>query len=232
MPFIEYHELEDTLVFYTMLRDPIQRYVSMYKHEARSGWARDGFVSWMRNWPRDNFQVRRIAGEENLDVAKHTLAEKMRMVGLLERYNDSLLILRQRLGVPHWNVAYDRPWNVGKDSDAFKDLPDLVQQHREEIRQRNSLDILLYEFARNELWPTYVSDYGGSEKLEMDRQATFSHTQMKRKTTALKRFWRNCTNRSYRHLVYKPLVRLSYFIERRRAEKHASAGGQQAPQCR
>ena len=67
MPFIEYHEIQDRLVFYTMLRDPIQRYASMYKHEARSGWARDGFVSWMRNWPRDNFQVCRIAGEEKLD---------------------------------------------------------------------------------------------------------------------------------------------------------------------
>ena len=207
MPFIDYEELQDRLVFYTMLRDPVKRYVSMYKYETRHGWAKEGFIHWMRNSPRDNFQVRRLAGEENLEAAKTTVLEKMRAVGLLERYDESLLIFRQRLNIPDWDVAYGHPRNVGGDNEAFKRLPEFIERQQDEILQRNSLDILLYEFVRDEIWPTYVSDYGGSEKLENDLSVTFPNVHGYDKPN-LKHYWRRGSNCAYRSFVYKPLAML------------------------
>ena len=131
----------------------------------------------------------------------------MRAVGLVERYDESLLILRHRLNLPDWEVAYGNPRNVGEDDQAFTDLPELLERHRDDILQRNSLDILLYEFVRDEVWPSQVADYGGSQKLEKDLETTLAHAGEQKKPSR-KYLWQVGTNRAYRNLAYKPLVTL------------------------
>jgi hypothetical protein len=229
-PFIDYQELEGRLLWYTMLREPTERYVSEYRYEVSIGRVKEDLPTWMREYSRDNFQVRWLAGEEDVEAAKAAVLGKIRAVGLLERYRESLLIFRQRLGIPEWDVAYPRAYNVAKNGEAFQDLPQMVERYREEIAERNAMDIALYEFVRDEVWPKHVADYGGTEKLENEVKTVFGGAAQ-RKTPKLKHLWCHGANRAYRNLVYKPLAKLDRLAKRRARMKQASGSGKQAQPC-
>jgi hypothetical protein len=214
MPFVDYQELQSRLVWYTMLRDPTARYISQYKYEVAIGRVKEDFATWMKDYPRDNFQVRWLTGEENLEAAREMVLRQIRAVGLVERYDESLLIFRHRLGIPRWDVRYDGPRNVAGNQETFKDLPDILRRCRDEIVQRNALDILLYEFVRDEAWPSYVADYGGRRKLENDLKTAFARGNQERKPS-VKHLWHTAMNRTYRNVVYKPLAKLDRFRKRR-----------------
>lgn len=122
------HELlEQPSTYVTILRDPVERTLSLYHHLVRFyglGIGLERFVS-ERRYRFDNEQTRRIAGglttdrnsvdctPELLEVAKRHLRERFAVVGVTERFEETLLLLGKVLGLSHLasprlNVS-DRP---------------------------------------------------------------------------------------------------------------------------
>lgn len=199
-PFIDFEEFEDRLVWYTILRDPVSRFISHYQHEVEKGGKSHDFHTWMRTFRRANWQVRMLAGEEDLEAAKQILASKFRCVGLLEHFNASLLLIRHRLGLKNFAVQYSRPRNPALKGDVRRRILEQLDQYFDEILENNELDLKLYEFVVKDVWPKQVEEYG-IRKLQHDLQVEFSQ-----RVSGCWERWRHWENLVYRNLVYKPLL--------------------------
>lgn len=146
--------------YVTVLRDPVERILSLYKFIARernhplyerfgnfSG-SLDEYVSTDADRNQvDNGQTRQIAGTPidldrvgaaDLERAKSNL-ESFLVIGLTERFDESFVLMRKTLG---WPLSWYKTENT---SPRVKlQLPDETIRV---IRERNRYDIELYDFA-------------------------------------------------------------------------------------
>ena len=151
--------------YLTMLRDPIDRTLSVYDFLRQEGRipADQTLAQFLdkptirRVWWIDNAQVRYLAGEhgeiidapvgacpaELLETAKHRLEHDMAWFGLLERFDESLLTLCRMLG---WSNAVAVRSNVTKERTSTRATvaPELLER----ITAMNALDLELDAFAR------------------------------------------------------------------------------------
>lgn len=149
--------------YVTMLREPVQRVLSHYY-----GWRAktamqvpelEAYLTKPRKTPFDNLQVRYLAGESGrvvdvphgqcttdmLELAKRRVDEEFLLVGLVERFEASMLLLKHRLG---WrtcfycrsNITRERPQPSEIDTDTIAMIEDI-----------NTLDMALYAHAKQRL---------------------------------------------------------------------------------
>lgn len=154
--------LERPAKYITLLRNPIDRVLSLYFHILK--WPRtelqkrivreemsvEQFVTESGYLQADNGQTRRLAGNEPafgccsgelLEVAKKNLADHI-TVGLTERFDESIVLFRRTFGWPltlrYWKrlVNKERP-----REDALSDETLRV------LRDHSSFDLRLYDYA-------------------------------------------------------------------------------------
>jgi Galactose-3-O-sulfotransferase len=166
--------------YITLLREPIARVVSYYyyilghpKHWrhaelVRSGMSLDEFARTSPERGVEDDQTRMLSGRgageldagslgrKALDEAKRNL-EKFLVVGLTERFDESFILIRRALG---WKFPLYVAGNVSTGpkpaSAAALEL----------IRERNQLDLELYEHARG-LFSAAIDDQGESLRHEV-----------------------------------------------------------------
>jgi hypothetical protein len=149
--------------YVTVLRQPLDRTVSSFYFQRQEGLIKPDLPieRWIyedhphRVWYADNAQVRYLAGERGeivdvpngqctaamLERAKQRLAKEFLLFGLSERFDESMVLLRRRLG---WrSCAYGRT-NVTRRRRRVDELP---VETLDLIRERNALDIDLYDWA-------------------------------------------------------------------------------------
>lgn len=159
-------ELSGSTEYLTMFRHPVSRVLSNYYYVRRSPEHRlhekvtkdemslPEYVSSGVNAVLDNQIVRDVTGmkagdskpdEETLQQAKSNLDEQFGVVGLVERFDESLLLMKRRYG---WSDVSYRKRNVTSSRPRKEDLPsDLIQ----EIEERNHLNTDLYQYAARKL---------------------------------------------------------------------------------
>ncbi len=143
--------------YLTMLRDPVSRLLSSYYfilrrplHPLHAKLKREGLgvEELIRLTPhRQNLQCRAIAGvgdvgtcdESTLETAKQNLERSFSVVGLSERFEDSLLLMMAEFG---WRVPFYINGKVAKAG------PKPDQGLSELIREHNRLDVELYDFGK------------------------------------------------------------------------------------
>lgn len=172
--------------YVTMLRKPVDRIVSLHAHLVAYAVPQplpDGGMSlyeFVTNPPFrevDNDQTRRIAGEEPelgkctrvmLERAKENLRRHFRVVGLTERFDETLVLLKHSFG---WtkNLRY-YPANLTRSRPSTSSLP---PETVAAIEGRNELDLELYRFAE-ELFEEAVASQGDAFREEV---ATFQASQ-------------------------------------------------------
>lgn len=160
------HEhLPRACIYLTMLRDPIDRTLSVYdflRQEGRipAGQTLGEFLdapTIRRVWWVDNAQVRYLAGEHGeivdvpvgecaaalLGTAKRRLESDIAWFGLLDRFDESLFLLCRRLG---WSTAVAVRSNVTRQRTSRRATvaPELLDR----ITAMNALDMELDVFAR------------------------------------------------------------------------------------
>jgi len=164
LPFGVHALLPKPCTYVTMLRDPVERIISLYHFLRRRpdmAWydllqdvnLRD-FVADMDACGCNNNQVRRISGikpdepltADTLERAKENLTEHFTVVGLTERFNETLLLLSQQFGWNWRDLLYFRR-NAGKHA---RDQEVVSLGVTDLIRQRNQLDLALYQFAQQQ----------------------------------------------------------------------------------
>ena len=176
IPYGVHRHIPRRCEYITILREPTARVVSVYKHirktpghelhdrlEGEQVRLELYVESGMDGGQTENSQTRQLSGRQfgaidrdALDEAKRNL-ERFLLIGLTERFEESLVMLRRSLGL-HTPPLYVYR-NVSTPLDASEQAMSL-------IRDRNALDLELYAFARN-LFEDRVARQGRSFKFEV-----------------------------------------------------------------
>lgn len=182
-----HRHVPDRSTYITVLRHPIDRVVSHYYYVRRtprhrlferltsSDMSLEAYVSSKAALELNNGQVRALYGPDHLRVeygeckpamfeqAIHNLRTHFSAVGLTDRFDESLLLMRHLLGWSRWPFYVAR--NVAENRPAVRRVPPHVIR---KIEQDNELDLELYEIARRS-FAEQMERYEISKQLERFR---------------------------------------------------------------
>lgn len=182
--------------YVTILREPVKRYLSHYQDMVMRGSYDYSLHDWMGMDEHTNLQVKQIAGSEDVDRAREILREQFSFVGLTERFDESMRLLKVMAPYP-LNLDYKRKV-VAKSNhikNAILEDPEKVDL----VRRHNSLDVELYRYVSEELFPAYVEKYASAMKgVPSPRPRYKTH-----------RTWKYQASRFYNKFVYSFLLKLS-----------------------
>jgi hypothetical protein len=150
--------LPQPATYITVLREPIDRVISSFYYMRnyvlhpfywklrRENWTLEDFVRRSR---RENVQCKIIAGAEYekpctaeiCERAKENLVRYFGVVGLSERFEESLALMKLRFG---WKLQRYSSFNVTRARPKKRDLP---QSTLDLIVEKNAFDLALYECA-------------------------------------------------------------------------------------
>ena len=150
--------LPQPATYFAVFRDPIDRVLSAfyfmrnyilhpnYWRFKRNNWTLEDFV---RNSPRDNVQTKIVAGAPYekpctaaiFEQARQNLREHFSVVGLSERFEESLALMKLRFD---WTLASYYSFNITRTRPKKRDVP---QATLDLISEKNSFDIALYAEA-------------------------------------------------------------------------------------
>lgn len=152
------HEyLPQGATYITMLREPVARFLSAYYFLQRRPLhpmhrkvksERIGVEDFIRLTPqRQNLQCSLIAGiksngkceESTLEIAKENLVKSFSIVGLSERFEESLMLIAKTFD---WQIPFYENRKVSKTRPKIE--PSAVEM----IKEHNRLDLELYEFGK------------------------------------------------------------------------------------
>ncbi|MCG3141451.1 MAG: hypothetical protein HDKAJFGB_02736 [Anaerolineae bacterium] len=155
--------------YFTMLRDPIERVISDYYYVRRTpihpfhqtiianNLSLDAYIrSGMSKVASDNGQTRFVGGgpkgashipfgkltRDILECAKENLSKKCAAVGLVEQFDESMLLAQHTFG---WTTPWYQKKNVTKNR-IMADALDAATLNL--IRENNQLDMELHAFAK------------------------------------------------------------------------------------
>ena len=161
MPFGIHKRLPQDYTYITFLRDPIERVVSAYYfarnypvHPLHRWVSKLTLEEYVRQSPNHDVQCKYLSGRpvegdyhagdctpEMLALAKQNLGQHFSLVGVTERFDEGLAILKIMFG---WGIAKYAKFNVTRTRQAKKNLPAATV---ELIAERNNYDMALYEYA-------------------------------------------------------------------------------------
>ncbi len=141
--------------YFAFLREPISHVISHYQYTfdrpEKFEFLPDvnNLLEFARCPYGYNLQTRFISGIENIEgrekevlqKAKENLLRHVEVLGLTERFDESLLMMRQPL---NWNLVYYQKRNEGKARKKFKPS----EAELDELRSIIRYDIELYEFGK------------------------------------------------------------------------------------
>lgn len=143
--------------YITFLRDPITRVFSHYQDRVLRGGTPQTFEQMLESDEvLENIQVKRLAGRADLDRAKMVL-EKFNFVGLTEKFELSLHML-QKICPCKLNYNYKR--KVTARDNAIKKSLESDTRIVDMTREKNQLDLALYEFAVEQIFPKFCEQAG------------------------------------------------------------------------
>ena len=144
--------------YFTFLRDPVERALSVYFHRVRRHGLRLGleeYVDTARDFQMDNGQTRHLCGrmddvdvrftectQEVLERAKANLRAWFPVVGITERFDESFLVMARIFG---WVDPWYEPQNVNRRRPRGGQVPAAI---RERLEEHNRFDTQLYAYAR------------------------------------------------------------------------------------
>ncbi len=166
--------------YITMLREPVRLVNSLYHYIRRTprhilhaplvsqNLTLEEFVTSGLSLETDNSQTRAIAGDtstpfggctpELLRLAKEHLEERFSVVGLTERFDESLLLLGQAFG---WTRLHYVSANVAPSAERTAPSPHVIEL----IKTQNRLDVELYAWATDRLEQHIAADPSFPEAL-------------------------------------------------------------------
>ncbi len=152
--------------YFSIMRDPIERTLSIYNYiksryshrdyEIANKLTIEDYIESGHNLLVNNGQTRLLAGREaslnvpfneineiHLEQAKENIQNHFLLVGLTERYNESLLLLKNLLS---WKTP---TYSIANAVKRGKNTTHLTPEKRELIVNHNRFDIQLYQYVSN-----------------------------------------------------------------------------------
>ena len=196
----------------TILRDPVARVFSHYQYSVQRGKNKKTFEETVRASENlQNLQVKLIAGGPDLDKAKRFL-ERCAFVGLTEKFDLSLRVL-ERLSPWKLNLSYQR--RVVAESNTLKNALERDERMLELAREHNKLDIELYRFAVEEIFPRLCQKAGvnPAEKVPSYSSDAKAETLNYRLSKIYSKAYRNICKFRYNVLLRDPRPRMGNTAE-------------------
>lgn len=162
VPYGSLVECYPGLRFITVMREPVSRYVSQFHYLTRERAHKFSFREFLDDDHYANFQTRKIAESGNVDEARKLLSETFFLVGIVEQFDEFLLMLKKMLSDTSFDPVY-RQRNSARDKEYSMDILD---RYHDEIVERNHSDLTLYEYVKQEVLPSNKIWYG--DTLESD----------------------------------------------------------------
>ena len=181
MPFGIHRRLPQPCTYITFLRDPVERVISAYYfaknyllHPKHRWISKLTLEEYARISPNHNVQTKYLSGREfvgdyhagdctaeMLAMAKENMTQYFSLVGLTERFDEGLAILKIIFG---WELAKYAKFNVTKVRPKKDSLPASTVDL---IRERNKYDVDLYEFGIP-LFNETRAQYGDEVQKQLD----------------------------------------------------------------
>ncbi len=155
------------------------------------------FDSWILRDIYRNFQVRKLAGSDDLEKALEILDQAVVFVGLTDRFDESLVMLKREFGQFGIRTAY-RARNVAK-SNTIKDRLLKDVSSRRILKDANNLDQVLFERA-TERFEIQVRSYEGDLAGDVAKNKTLGPSWADT--------FRYGCNVLVRNAYYKPILRI------------------------
>ena len=170
--------LGEPVQYVTFLREPVSRYLSHFRYQRdvmRIGWTLDSFCAEpMFN----NYMTHHIVPDGDVDAAKRALRDEFAFVGMLEDFDRSLVLMSDLLGLDGFDTRYEI-CNANRRPRQKRD-GELAAALREKILENNALDLELYRYVKEEVFPSHVRAAGSDledrvrQHLEASRDFRFS----------------------------------------------------------
>lgn len=176
--------------YVAFMREPVARGISHYQYHVNTNADPLDWDAWCAWREHHNHQTRYFDHDGDPAAAIAAIERHGVFVGLLERFEESLLLL-QRLVAPELRTAHVRR-NTAENDDVARALRADADRCAQ-IREMYAADLPLHAWVRDELWPRYTEAYGpglaaDAARLKADRAAGFRHGH-DRAGRALHRFW-------------------------------------------
>ena len=197
--YVDLQENGTEFKYFTFLRDPLKTCASRFQYNVQyRGKKHLIFEEWIqKDWPR-NHQTKMIAGVADVNEAIRIIQEKNIFVGLTERFDESMLLLKTRIA-ENLNIAYRRV-NVANNNTLAKDLVS-NDRTRQMLVEANQADLELYDHVKQETYPTFQREYGPSLEADVaDYQETRDNNF---------NYWNLTLSRLKQYMLYKPLIYLN-----------------------
>ena len=148
---------------YTFLRNPVERTISRYKEVVHFNDSPAPILDWLQKDENRNGQTKKIAGCENGQLAIEILKERIGFVGIMEKFDKSLILLKEWINDDRFDPRYEIK------NTAKTDLPAFDEVVLEAIREANAEDLKVYEFVCSEIWSEQVKSYPGNLKADTEK---------------------------------------------------------------
>ena len=147
---------EPDIEYLTFLRDPIERCASHYQYDVQVGGVDLPFEEWITHDAVRDRMTRHIAGPDAAASDAITMLGRISFVGLQHRFDESLVLMQRRLGVP--DIRYARKWVAPSNEIKKRLLSD--PESRRMLESVNREDVALYRHVLDEVYPKQVAEYG------------------------------------------------------------------------
>ena len=145
MPFGLHKLLKAPDTYMTMLREPVDRVISEYyyriqrrEHPIEDRWMKTlSLEEYIRTTPQHNIQTKLLAGQQSgydflagecsadtLSIAKENLAQRFSLVGLTERFEESLALAKLAFG---WKIDHVADFNITGNRPAKSSVPPSIR---------------------------------------------------------------------------------------------------------
>jgi hypothetical protein len=201
-PFNGLEKRHPEIRYFTILRDPLRRFVSDFlgSHRKQSEHiSKKDLQRFCADPEERNVQTRWLCGKEDPVAAIRIMKEKVGFVGLTEQFDKSFVMFRAWLGNDKLQNGYLRK-NTGKIKLTWPILED--PELRAWVEEANTADIEVYRYATETFFPAQVKAYGPGLEQDVEdlrlRNATFSEFS----EPIWGVFKRNCIYKPLRHLRF------------------------------
>ncbi len=189
--------------YFLLLRDPIKRGASHYQFHVNNddytkefGFKYFPWEKWVEWETHHNHQLKMLSPDVDLDQAIKLLESKNVFVGLMEHFDESLVMMK-KLFYPDLNIAYTRE-NTASDNTFAKSLL-ADEKSRQQIADMYAKEIPLYQYVKDEIYSKYREEYGPTLAEDVAQFQSHGKNQINR--------WNILTNNLYRGLVFKPRLK-------------------------
>jgi len=206
-PLSDLNRFFPSIRYYTFLREPLARTISHFAFHVRRGVLECSGRSDPRPMIRDflqrvrNTQTNHLVGRPCADEAIDLVRERIGFVGLVERFDESLVLFRRWAAHPTLDISYVAQNVSARDRVAGQNLlRDLMHEDPEVaewVADSNREDDRLYNWVRDEWYPAQCAAYGPELASDVNEFLT---------ANARSRLWLNDSliAKAYRHAVFQP----------------------------